>query len=47
MRDGVQRRGDTLGAVVEAEGNGRPAEGQCGSDLGSGKVAAATGIWKE
>ena len=39
---GYKGRGETLGAVVDAEGSGRPAEGHGGSDFGSGKGTAAT-----
>ena len=43
-RERVRRRGDTPGAVVEAEGSVGPAEGNGGSDFFSGKGAAAKRI---
>ena len=43
-RDRVRRRGDTPGAMVEVEGSRVPVEGHGGSNFGSGKVVAATGI---
>ena len=46
MRDGVQGRGYTLGAVVESEGNKRLSEVHGRSDFVSGKGAATIGIWQ-